>query len=418
MKSILRVITFFAAFSAISAHAQLCSCQPPSQVVGATCVVPSNTTNACDDGTSSGTPSLVSTSVSGATAALKFDSVVNKKLACCLNAYDPANPAQLKYDCVDNSTTHYASFDQLWAGTDGADSGSQAYGLILSGGGAVSGMPLSGFYTLSGSRCSEFSEFAGPIHSAKVNPMQMSGQQDKIAAIGSPACAIMPGAYSVSASPSPLTTAVVAAGKIVPYDGLSLNDCTEAANMRRCPILVRAAMVATCPRNPVLPGAQPTYQDTLGVNHCLAASSVRVFIHMEQIYEVAGMPTMKTFDTYQQQNSPSLSISGIIQNKSGNACPAGTSYKSGTCMGCTAGCGGISCAACPAGTFSITGDTQCTPCAVGTYSLGSANLCTACTNTPGGYYWVGNGSSPGGCATAKCINTGTGFGGVSPNCPP
>jgi hypothetical protein len=418
MKRSLPFIAFLAFFSGLNAHAQLCSCQPPNQVVGASCLVPTNPSNACDDGSGSGNASLVSSAVTGATAALKFDNVVNKKLACCLNAFDPANPSQLKYDCVDNSTTHYASFDQLWAGTDGADSGSQAYGLVLSGGGAVSGMAVSGFYTLSGTRCSEFSEFAEPIHSAKVNPVQMSGQQEKVAAAGSSACAIMPGSYAVSASPSPLTTALVAAGKKVPYDGLSTSDCTQAANMRRCPILVRAAMVATCPRNPVLPGAQTTYQDALGVNHCLAASTVRVFIRMEQIYEVAGMPTMTTFDTFQQQGSASLSISGIIQNKSGNACPSGTSYKNGTCMGCTAGCGGISCAACPSGAFSMNGDTQCTPCAIGTYSEGSATTCAACTNTPGGYYWTGNGSTPTGCPIAKCINTGTGFGGVSANCPP
>ena len=422
MKTFFSIIAILGVFAGISASAQQCACQAPNTWVAGTCVPPNNPSNACDDGSGSGMPSVVSSAIlTPAASPAKFDSVVNKKLACCINSYDPNAPATtLKYDCVDNSTTAYTSFDDLWGRTDQPDSGSQAYGLVLTTGGGptTSGKPISGFYTLGGSRCTEFSEFAGPIRKAQVNPVQMSGQQEKAVSAGSTGCSIVPNSYVVSPSPSSLTNAVIAAGKTVPYDGASTTDCAEAANMRRCPILVRAAMVATCPRNPALPSAQTSYTDSAGAVHCLAAASIRIYVHMEQIYEVAGMPLMPTVDTYLQQSSSTISIANLIQSKVANACPGGTSYMNGLCMGCSQGCGGVGCKQCDAGTFSNAGDIHCTACNVGTYSDPGSNTCLPCTNTtPGGYYWIGNGTSATNCPTAKCANNGTGFGGVSPNCP-
>ena len=218
---------------------------------------------------------------------------------------------------------------------------------------------MSGFYTLAGDRCGEFSEFAGTIRSAKVNPSQISGQQDKVSGSSS-TCAIAPGVYSVI-PPASLTTGVIATGKTSPYDGSATNDCKQAANMRRCPILVRAAIVTSCPGNPIPPSAQKSYTDAGGLTHCLSATSIRIFMRIEQIYEVAGMPKMQTSDTLQDQGTANaLSVSDLIQAKVGNTCQGGTtSSANGICMGCPANCGNPRCTVCTGGMTSAAGTTGC-----------------------------------------------------------
>ena len=354
----------FAQISQCSAVATSCACVAPCVWTGSACTPPSNISNACDDGSVSGNASVVAPSVQGATAAAKFNAIINKKLACCLNPYDPSSPSQVKYDCVDNSNIGGASFDAVWTGTDPADSGSQPYAMVLTTGGhgSLSGSSISGFYTLGGARCAAFSEFAGTIRGAKVNPGQIGGQQDSVtASSGGPSCAILPSSYTVT-PPSSLTAAVTAIGKTVPYDGFSTSNCDQAQKMRQCPILVRAALVATCPSNPAAPIAQPSYSDGTNI-HCSAASVLRIYVRIEQIYEIAGMPTLPTIDTYQSSiTSNSLSIANILQLKVGTTCPGNTSLHNNVCMGCAAGCGGVSCQQCPANTYSTAGDTVCSSC--------------------------------------------------------
>jgi hypothetical protein len=336
----------------------------------------------------------VASDVTGATATAKFQSLVNKKLACCMNPYDPSNPSQLKYDCVDNTKNAAAKFDDLWTGLDPSDSGSQPYASVLSSGGngMVAGKAISGFYTLGGARCSEFSEFSGVIRAATVNPGQISGQQNQVGAGGTATCEIVPGAYTVT-PPTALTSSILATGKKIPYDAVSTSDCTQAQNMRRCPILVRSAIVTTCPRNPMAPLAQNSYTDSSGVTHCLAASVIRFFVRIEQIYTITGIPIMPTIDTFQNASSAnSLSISSIIQSKVGMVCPAPalapTSQHNNTCMGCIAGCGGQQCGTCAEGTYSNAGDTQCTPCL-------APNIYTAMPGPSG---------TPGATSSAACTN--------------
>jgi hypothetical protein len=197
---------------------------------GGNCQNPINLNHACDDGSGGGNASVVSSFVAGANAAEKFQHAVNKKLACCLNSFDIASPAApLKYDCVDNSTLAVTSFDALWEGADPADSGGQAYAVVLSSGGngKDAGKPLSGFYTLAGARCDSFSEFAGPIRSATVNPGQSTTQQAQ-AGGSNDACKIVPGTY-VANPPANLTSAMTAIGKTVPYDGSSTSNCQQAS---------------------------------------------------------------------------------------------------------------------------------------------------------------------------------------------
>ena len=217
---------------------------------------------------------------------------------------------------------------------------------------------MTGFYTMSGARCNEFSEFAGVIHSAKVNPGQVSAQQDK-AGGSSSSCAIVPGAYTVT-PPASMTTGVTGAGKALPYDGTSTSDCAQAAAMRRCPILVRAAMVASCPSNPTAPVASKQYVDGAGKIHCSAAASIQVHVNIQQIYEVAGMPKMTEVDTVRESTSVNaISIESLIQAKAGLNCPDGTNSVGGTCMGCPAGCGGPQCKPCTLPDISFKGEISC-----------------------------------------------------------
>jgi hypothetical protein len=360
MIRLMAVAAVLTSFLSSVAFAQSCSCLPPSTMIGPSCVAPTNPSNACDDGSILGTPSVVSESAVGATAAAKFQGIINKKLACCLNPYDPLNPgAPLKYDCVDNTLATGGTFDDLWTGSDPNDSGAQPYAIVLATGGnvSVSAKAVSGFYTMAGARCDAFSEFGGTIKSAKINGGQISGQGEQ--AGSGAACEIVPGAYTVT-PPNSLMTAVNTAGKTLPWDGLMTTDCKQAMNMRRCPILVRAAIVTSCAKNPIAPVAAKSYLDALGVTHCLAASVVRIFIHIEQIYEIAGMPRMATIDTLRDQNGVNaLSIANLIQNKVGTVCPPGTKQANGTCMGCPANCGGPRCTACPNPLISFAGEITC-----------------------------------------------------------
>jgi hypothetical protein len=301
-----------------------------------------------------------------------------------MNPYDPLSPSQFKYDCVDNSIGAGAgvnsSFDDIWAGSDPVDSGAQAYGMVLTSGGngLIAGKPISGFYTLQGARCSEFSEFAGIIHGAKINPSQTTGLQSALSSSSGGACEITAAHYSVT-PPNSMMLAVQAVGKRLPYDGVTTNNCEQAARMRRCPILVRAALVATCPRNPLPPLVQTTYMDSMNVIHCMAASVLRIYIRMEQIYEIAGMPSMATFDSVQTAGSSNvLSIANIIQAKIGTTCPGYSTRHSGMCMGCAPGCGGQVCGVCPQGTYSGPGDIQCTSCPPGLTSPAGSTSSMAC----------------------------------------
>lgn len=283
----------------------------------------------CDN--NSANPSVVSSklSISTTSAVAAFNQTVNKKLACCLNAFNPSNlNADLKFDCVDNSSkiTPGSSFDDLWKGSDDAQDGGQSYALLLSN---ASGQLVTGFYTLQGQRCSEFSEFAGTIKSARVNQAIVAGQQ--VQAGGAASLSTIDTTGSVTLA-TPVKDSYLKAWLANPLDHKAKTVPSTAADMRRCPILVRAAMVATCPPDQnngeqAPPVAQNSYTDA-GVTHCTAADSVKVHLRVEQIYEIAGMPKMKTIDSVlDSTQATTVTVGGLIQSKTAGTCPPGTSLK-------------------------------------------------------------------------------------------
>ena len=287
------------------------TCAPPYQLSNGTCNPPDMTQHTCGSGVSAGIESPVS-----ATAG-SFSKVVNQKLACCMNdIFFPARATAgsfIKFDCIDNSTATYTSFDDLWSKTD-QDTAGATYGsstalnaVVLAG---PSNKPLTGFYTLGGARCDQYNEFGAPIKSQKLTKATNGWVADSS------------GGTTIKAVPDPTSTSNTLIG-----------PPTTASEMYRCPILVRAAMVATCPSNPDLPVVQKTYTDSNGIKYCSSASSIQVHVRIEQIYEIAGMPKMKTIDTIQDQRAVAgVSVDQIIAQKNGGACPAGSIKQGDVCV--------------------------------------------------------------------------------------
>jgi len=261
--------------------------------------------HACDDGSVSGLASAISSHITGSSPSVRFQNTVNKKLACCLNSFS-AGDAYAKFDCIQNSQIHYTNFDDLWSSSDTVAQGGQSNAIVLSN---SIGKSMSGFYTLKGTRCNEFSEFAGTIR-----PVRVDWTGDTIVNL--------PGASYTGPSSLKLP------GTRIPE---------SAAERRRCPTLVRAALVVQCPRNPVSPTAtERMYEDTSSIPsvvRCATASSIQVHIRMEQITEITGMPRMKLIDTIvDQRNTGTISIEKILADKYGNQCQPGSHRSGDACV--------------------------------------------------------------------------------------
>jgi hypothetical protein len=101
--------------------------------------------------------------------------------------------------------------------------------------------------------------------------------------------------------------------------------------MKRCPIVARAAFIASCPENPELPVVPKTYVSGTS-KHCSSAASIQVHVRIEQIFEIEGMPKMKTVDTVAEQRlASSISVEKIIIGKSSN-CPGGATKRGDVCV--------------------------------------------------------------------------------------
>ena len=238
----------------------------------------------------------------------KFNAVTNKKLACCMNqtwvapTLNSHAGAFIKFDCIDNSAANtYSNFKDLWESVDGSTEGKQSNAVALAG---IQNTTLTGFYTLDGARCTQFNGF-GAITSSKLTLTNGIWTESQV---------------------QPLGYATLGVPNVVP---------TSADEKRRCPILVRAAMIATCPTNPELPILQKTFEypdannPLIHVKRCSAAASIQIHVRIEQVTEIAGSPVMTPVDTFVEQRlASSISIDKIISNKSGSACPPGT-YKQG-----------------------------------------------------------------------------------------
>jgi hypothetical protein len=318
------------------------TCAPPlEQVVTGTTITCNFVAahNNCDDGSGpGGTVSAVSMNTSPGTGNAntpfnRFTNTVNKRLACCVNDFDPTNPnASEKFDCIDNSAPNtYSTFDVLWESAT-SDGLSNAVALT-----SASGQPMTGFYTMSGSRCSEFSEFAGTITPYKVNQMLKSSQQT-LAGSGAQTDIASTNGTPIS-QPQALTSS---AGWSSYLSSKSIPQ--TAADMRRCPILVRAAMQATCPSAPgapplaagsaypSLPTPLQTYNDG-GTTRCSAASQVNILLRVEQIYEIAGTAKMSTIDSVtDSRQAVQLPVSDWIKSKTAGLCADGAVLLSdGSC---------------------------------------------------------------------------------------
>jgi len=296
------------------------ACAPPMtlQMNGAnsSCVF-NPARNACDDGAGGGPASEVSGNITGESAQDRFNNTINKKLACCLNEFG-AMGSFVKFDCVENDISQYKSFNELWSSADTEAEGGQLNAILLTN---AQGRWLSGFYTLAGSRCEGFSEFAGAIQPGVVNPVGGVGAQ--MNRVGSS------GFDTKNRSPIPLPGSGVGGGTNA-YSTMS-NGITQklkqtipttVEDKRRCPILVRAAIVAQCPPSGDTPPA--TYEGP--PRQCSAAKDIFIHIRVEQVWEIAGQPTMMPFDTVVNRASAAdISIDRIIANKYGNQCPPGQS---------------------------------------------------------------------------------------------
>jgi hypothetical protein len=110
---------------------------------------------------------------------------------------------------------------------------------------------------------------------------------------------------------------------------------TEINNARRCPILVRAAMITRCPAAPPN-GNIPNYRYVdPGTNRvsCPVAASVQVHIRTEQVFRITGQPVMQTVDTVLDQKSVgTLNVTDVIKRKNAMQCLPGMTM---TPTGCT-----------------------------------------------------------------------------------
>jgi hypothetical protein len=236
----------------------------------------------------------------------------NPKLKCCLNEIDGAftSDSHLKFDCIENAGKS-ANFDTLWAGSDQDVNGSAPYATLLAGFG---GKPISGFYALEGGslrRCGEYSEFAalGPIQGYRIDGAQTVVQQNSVGA----------GQMVANGAPLPvpqgvafthIRTEVRKKGKIIP---------TTIEDMRRCPVLLRAATVVSCKKPAAGQNPPKTYVDASASAdkvRCTSGSVVQIHVQLRQLHEITGQATLKTVDTVLDSSQLStISVEDILKTR-------------------------------------------------------------------------------------------------------
>ena len=257
-----------------------------------------------------------------------WSQVVNKRVACCTNDMD-ANTisSSVKFDCVDNTAqAKTATFNELWA-ADPSALGGQMNAVVLSTGNY---QPLTGWYTQDGRRCSEFSEFSTiAIVPGTVAPFSTAGQKE---------VATAPWLATGSAIPMPSGLAfddvVSKLGAKAKGPNPSSGTAIELNNARRCPLLVRAALITRCPGNPPAGTNSPrfTVKDASNITRCPSADVAQVQIRVEQVYRIVGEPQMAPVDTILDQKSAStLNVGDIIRTKNGGKCLPGLNASGSNC---------------------------------------------------------------------------------------
>jgi hypothetical protein len=217
-----------------------------------------------------------------------------------------ANPTDQykKYDCVENAGL-YTDFNRLWESTDAPGNGGELAAASLFGPG---NQPLTGFFRLDGSYCPQFHPYlatAGQLRRYRIDGNQTVVQQNR-AAGGQEALdllATLPAKMTQDYRPK-----LLARGKSYP---------TTVADMRSCPILVRAALEIKCPR-----GGKSAYIDSAlpaDKVRCVSGTTARFHIRAEQIFEITGQPVMKMVDSVVDNNQLStISIEQILKSRRGH----------------------------------------------------------------------------------------------------
>ena len=282
----------------------------------ATCTQPNAvlTEHQCSNGAAGGLPSAVSSSIGGPDPLNQFNNAVNKKLSCCMHDHTKGYQ-NFKFDCIDNSALGiYHDFDELWTKGDSANDGGQLNAVVLSN---ASGKLITGFYTLDGKRCDQYSEFGDQLYVVSVNPK----------ATATPAPAIGTWQVTPPAPPSPeraMNTVGVTSGLGIP---------STAAQRLACPLVVRAAITAHCSTiNPPLPAVQ-TYYKNGTQNRCTAADKITVYLQIKQVTEIVGKQTMKTFDAFMSPASAiQFDVGKIIAGNNAGQCPDGATRVGSQCV--------------------------------------------------------------------------------------
>ena len=186
----------------------------------------------------------------------------------------------------------------------------------------ASGRSLTGFYTLDGRRCSEYSEFVDDIQPGRMLKANGSwtfaprGQVIPRPSLGNPG-------YNF------LVQKLVSQGKRIPQ---------TPVEKVHCPVLIRAALMVNCPKNSPLPIAQKTIEikNALGVivqRRCSVASSIQVQLKLEQVFEIEAEQPFNTIDTFADKSQTGVvTVSQITRLKYGVGCPPGTTRQEDSCV--------------------------------------------------------------------------------------
>jgi hypothetical protein len=257
-----------------------------------------------------------------------WSQIVNKRVACCTNDMD-ANTvsSSVKFDCVDNTAqAKTATFNELWA-ADPSTLGGQLNAVVLSTGNY---QPLTGWYTQEGRRCMEFSEFSTiPITPGTVAPFSTAGQKETMSGTW-----LATGAAIPMPSGPAFDDIVSKLGAKAKGPNPSTGTALDLNNARRCPLLVRAALITRCPGNPPAGTNTPrfTVKDSGNITRCPSADSAQVQVRVEQVYRILGEPQMAPVDTIIDQKSAStLNVGEIIRTKNGGKCLPGMVSSGSLC---------------------------------------------------------------------------------------
>src|SRR5690606_11584968 len=95
---------------------------------------------------------------------------------------------------------------------------------------------------------------------------------------------------------------------------------TTATERRDFPILVRAAVIYKCPKNPLGDAPMRSLETISGGTVtgaiCATAATATVHVRIEQVWTVAGSPPMRTIDTFLDAGQAgSISIEKLIIEK-------------------------------------------------------------------------------------------------------